>query len=118
MKNPKDPRHLHRITVMQELFAWNFQQSEPFQTVESQEIISKVEDIDAQISKAAPTWPIEKINRIDLSILRQAIFEINEAKVPSKVAIDEAIELAKSFGSASSPAFVNGVLAKIVGNSN
>ncbi len=115
MKNPKDPRHLHRITVMQELFAWNFQQSEPFQTVESQEIISKVDELDAQISKAAPTWPIEKINRIDLSILRQAIFEINEAKVPSKVIIDEAIELAKSFGSASSPAFVNGVLAKIVG---
>ena len=77
-------------------------------------ILAQNEKINLQIQKAAPEWPIEKINKIDLAILRLAVFEIDSQKTPSKVIIDEAIEIAKKYGSESSPAFVNGVLGAIV----
>lgn len=64
--------------------------------------------------EAAPKWPIEKINRIDLAILRLAVWELfYKRKTPPKVAIDEAIELAKEFGAENSPSFINGVLGTI-----
>lgn len=67
--------------------------------------------IDKIIAKAAPQWKIEQIKRIDLEILRIAIFEGFIGKItPPKVAIDEAIELAKDFGGETSSKFVNGVL--------
>lgn len=72
------------------------------------------QEIDLQIQKAAPTWPLDQIGRIDHNILRLAIFEILfDNEVPLKVAINEAIELAKTFGSDNSPKFVNGVLGAI-----
>jgi len=72
------------------------------------------EKIDAHISRFAPAWPIAQIPVIDRNILRLAIFEILlDNKVPVKVAINEAIELAKLFGSDSSPRFVNGVLGSV-----
>ena len=70
--------------------------------------------IDQYILKAAPRWPLERINKIDLAILRLAIWELCfQKKEPPKVIIDEAVELAKEFGGENSPSFVNGVLGTI-----
>lgn len=77
-------------------------------------IVLRMEEIDARISKSAPAWPIEKINRVDLAILRLATYEIMTADIPPKVVIDEAIELAKEFGGDTSPSFINGVLGSVV----
>ncbi len=72
------------------------------------------EKIDHNIKNFAPTWPVEQIPVVDRNILRLAIFEILlDNKVPVKVAINEAVELAKTFGSDSSPKFVNGVLGSV-----
>lgn len=70
--------------------------------------------IDPIIIKTAPEWPLEKLNKTDLAILRLAVFEMTiEKKQPVKVIIDEAVELAKEIGSENSPSFVNGVLGTI-----
>ena len=70
--------------------------------------------LDAHIHKFAPAWPVEQIAVIDRNILRLAIFEILlDNRVPLKVAINEAVELAKEFGSDSSPRFINGVLGAV-----
>jgi N utilization substance protein B len=72
------------------------------------------QQIDEHIKKFAPTWPISQISVIDRNILRLAIFELLfDNKTPIKVAINEAVELAKSFGSDSSARFINGVLSSI-----
>jgi transcription antitermination protein NusB len=70
--------------------------------------------IDEKIKQFAPTWPISQISVIDRNILRLAIFELLfDTKTPVKVAINEAVELAKNFGSDSSPRFINGVLSSV-----
>ena len=72
------------------------------------------EKLDSHIQRFAPAWPVSQIAIIDRNILRLAIFEILlDNKVPIKVAINEAVELAKAFGSDSSPRFVNGVLGAV-----
>lgn len=79
-------------------------------------IIQKLLDIDEIIKKSAPEWPLSQINIIDRNVLRIGIYELlfgNKEEVPSKVAINEAIELAKSFGGESSGKFINGVLGTI-----
>ena len=71
-------------------------------------------EVDKIIMVAAPEWPIEKINAVDLAVLRIAVFELLFLKeVPPKVAIDEAVEVAKQFGGENSHRFVNGVLGTI-----
>jgi N utilization substance protein B len=76
-------------------------------------INNKVE-IDGNIRKFAPAWPLEQLSIIDRNILRLAIFEILfDNKVPVKVAVSEAVELAKSYGSQNSGKFVNGVLGSV-----
>lgn len=115
MKNPRDPRHLHRIQVMEELFAWDFSKENALVTEEARQIAEKIEAIDLKISEAAPSWPLDKINKIDLAILRLAINELESSDTPKKVVVDESVELAKSYGSESSSSFVNGVLGKIIG---
>jgi N utilization substance protein B len=76
--------------------------------------ISNKDEIDSNIQKYAPAWPLEQMAMIDRNILRLAIFEILfDNKVPVKVAVSEAVELAKTFGSESSPKFVNGVLGSV-----
>ena len=81
------------------------------------ELASKVlenkERIDDIIQKFAPAWPLEQMARVDKNILRLGIYEILFNTVPVKVAINEAVELAKTFGSDSSPKFVNGVLGSV-----
>ena len=80
----------------------------------AKEILNNQELIDNKIKAAAPEFPIEKINRTDLAILRLAVYELLISKTaPKNVIIDEAIELAKEFGGESSPAFVNGALGKL-----
>ena len=78
--------------------------------------ISKQSEIDVVIVRAAPEWPLDKIAAIDRNILRLGLTELlyaDRAQVPAKVAINEAIELAKTFGSASSGRFINGVLGAV-----
>ena len=76
--------------------------------------IRNKDEIDRNVQKFAPAWPVEQIAMIDRNILRLAIFEILfNNKVPVKVAVSEAVELAKTFGSESSPKFVNGVLGSV-----
>ena len=77
-------------------------------------VIRNRDEIDRNIQKFAPAWPVEQIAMIDRNILRLAIFEILfNNKVPVKVAVSEAVELAKIFGSDSSAKFVNGVLGSV-----
>jgi len=77
-------------------------------------VVRNREEIDQHIKRFAPAWPIEQIAAVDKNILRLAIFEILlDNKVPTKVAINEAVELAKTFGSDNSSRFVNGVLGAV-----
>ncbi len=111
MKSASDPRHKLRRKIVKELFANEFAKQTASKT--TKKIISESVQIDAMILKAAPEWPISKINKIDLAILRLAVWEIRTDKNPVKAVIDEAVELAKEYGSEASPAFVNGVLGTI-----
>ncbi len=122
MKTAKDPRHLQRIKLVQNIFAWDFSKEQP-EDPEIKEALGEIEEkkeaLDKLIEKAAPAWPLEKINKIDLAILRVASFELlypkdEASKTPPKVAVDEAVEIAKEFGADSSPSFVNGVLGKLI----
>lgn len=80
--------------------------------------LKEKEKIDDIIAPAAPEWPIEQIAKVDKTILRLAVYELMFAKeVPPKVAINEAVELAKSFGGENSSKFINGVLGTIYRNS-
>jgi ADP-ribose pyrophosphatase YjhB (NUDIX family) len=79
-------------------------------------ILAKKKDLDKIIEKAAPEWPIDKISPVDRNILRIGLYELlfaDRAEVPAKVAINEAIELAKTFGGENSSKFVNGVLGAV-----
>lgn len=79
-------------------------------------VLAKEKDIDSIITKAAPDWPIEKISPIDRNVLRLGLYEllfVDRKEVPAKVAINEAIELAKTFGGENSGRFVNGVLGSV-----
>ncbi len=79
-------------------------------------VIQNKEKIDLNIQNFAPAWPIEQIPVVDRNILRLAIFEVLlDNKVPVKVAINEAVELAKTFGGDNSSRFVNGVLGSVSG---
>lgn len=130
-------RHLARSTVLQTLYEWDFGggKETPEETLKRnmaefapgvstdnfmqnllKGVISKKDDLDEIIVKAAPEWPINKIAVLDRNILRIGLYELlfsNREEVPPKVAINEAIELAKKFGGETSSKFVNGVLGAI-----
>ncbi len=131
-------RHLARSIVMQTLFEWDFNGYKDEGLIEQlhtnihefapgidnveflEELTMGVAKnrsvIDDIITKAAPEWPIEKINVADRNILRLGLHELlfgNREQVPPKVAINEAIELAKSFGGENSGRFINGVLGAV-----
>jgi len=115
MKTAKDPRHLRRIKIVKALFAESFtKQEEKGETLIK--ILKSQKKIDKLVQKAAPAWPIDKLNKIDLAILRLATFELLDENTPPKVVIDEAVELAKEYGAESSPSFVNGVLGTLLGD--
>lgn len=76
-------------------------------------IVEKLEEIDHSLNQKAKGWETDRMGKVDLTILRLAVYEIlYDEEIPTGVAINEAVELAKKFGQDSSPAFVNGVLAK------
>ncbi len=82
----------------------------------TQGVAEHADEIDGMIQKMAPEWPLESITTVDRNILRLGIYELkfsNAPDVPPKVAINESIELAKTFGGASSGKFVNGILGAI-----
>lgn len=112
MKSRHDPRHQKRRDALRELFALSFTPQTQSEFVK--DILSESKDLDAIIAPAAPAWPIDKLNRVDLAVLRLATYELIHKSAPSKVIIDEAVELAKEFGSDSSSSFVNGVLGNIM----
>lgn len=129
-------RHLARTLAMQTLYEWDFLgkdnkilddavahnlrefapefEDNSFVKELVRGVTGNLEEIDALIAKYAPEWPIEQITIVDRNILRLGLFELKfSPSVPSKVAINEAIELAKTFGGESSGRFVNGVLGAI-----
>lgn len=131
-------RHLSRSIVLQTLFEWDFENKSkedafpifernilefapgtndrPFMDGLLNNVLDKKKDIDILIEKAAPDWPINKISTVDRNILRIGLAELlfaDRNEVPPKVAINEAIELAKSFGGETSGRFINGVLGAI-----
>lgn len=131
-------RHLARSIVLQTLFELDTAQSGSINAQESLSrnvaefgdggadttfmegllsgVLAKKSDIDLVIEKAAPEWPLERIAPVDRNILRLGLYELlfaDRTQVPAKVAINEAIELAKTFGSDSSGRFVNGVLGAV-----
>lgn len=114
MKTATDPRHIRRREAVKALFAETYSH-QPNLPELAQEILKNKEKLDAEIQKAAPQWPIDKLNRIDLVILRLAVFELEDGEIPPKVVIDEAVELAKEYGGESSSSFINGVLGTIFG---
>lgn len=77
-------------------------------------ILERVEDIDDMLSKAASGWTLKRMGKVELTILRLAVYEMHfDEAIPVKVAINEAVELAKEFGGDDTPGFINGVLAKL-----
>lgn len=113
MKSKTDPRHLKRIKQFKALFSLGFESDKTPDLIKP--IIKNLKAIDKTISDCAPDWPIEKLNKVDLAILRLAIHELQfQTKAPPKVIIDEAIELAKTFGTEKTSKFVNGVLGSVI----
>ena len=131
-------RHLSRSIAMQTLYEWDFNGKDsaalnvvleknlqefgpgledkefPKQLVYG--VVDKLDKIDTIIAKAAPEWPIDQIAAVDRNVLRLGLYELlfgDYSAVPPKVAINEAIELAKNFGGESSGKFVNGVLGTV-----
>jgi len=133
-------RHLSRSIAMQSLYEWDFgNKKDDLEKIVEKNIkefgpgledlslvwqiitgvIKNLAKLDKIIEKAAPEWPIAQITVVDRNILRMGLFELlysNKEEVPPKVAINEAIELAKSFGGESSGRFVNGVLGTVYKN--
>jgi N utilization substance protein B len=131
-------RHLSRSVVLQSLFEWDFRggRDDEVTAIISRNakefapgmsdlsfmgelmrgILSKKGDLNQIIEKAAPDWPLDKISPVDRNVLRLGLYELlfsDRAEVPAKVAINEAIELAKTFGGETSGRFVNGVLGAV-----
>jgi N utilization substance protein B len=131
-------RHLSRSVVLQTLFEWDFRSCSlqaaedildrnisefapgasdvPFMEELLKGSIERARDLDMVIEKAAPEWPLSRIAPVDRNVLRLGLYELlfsDRNKVPAKVAINEAIELAKSFGGENSGRFVNGVLGAV-----
>lgn len=112
MKTAKDPRHQKRRKAIKTLFAESYTHQNDVDELTAN-IVPNLKKLDEKIKNAAPAWPIDKLNKIDLAILRLAVYELNYTKTPPKVVIDEAVELAKEYGGENTPSFVNGVLGTI-----
>lgn len=114
MKTPRDPRHIGRQNIVKSLFAQSFIPQET-SNEKVQIILGHKDAIDSYIEKIAPEFPIDKLNRVDLAILRLGVYELMiDKQQPPKVIVDESIELAKEFGGETSPAFINGALGKLL----
>lgn len=111
-----DQRHEKRIGRFQALFAYSFGKNTFDPTYKSyiDQFVEHQAEIDHQIATAAPEWPLNQMNTVDLAVLRATLLEVITKKTPKKVVINEAIEIAKEYGSESSAKFVNGVLGKLL----
>lgn len=108
-----DTRQDRRLERVKQLFAWDFQiepNPEDIQFVYIQECLPVLPDIDAIILRYAPKRQIADFHKMDLAILRQALYELEYTETPPLVVINEAIEIAKEYGSEHSSRFINGVL--------
>lgn len=116
MKKKSDPRHLARVAAVKDLFANSFSKDKQTSNALAKKVLAKKTQIDKLVALNAPAWPLDQVAQIDLSILRLAAYELRFSikKEPYKVIIDEAVEIAKQYGSDSSAAFVNGVLGSIM----
>lgn len=133
MKKTNDPRHGARRLALMALFEWGFLSRDPADCTEDligesdgsadedlcfdlvEGVTRNIIAIDHIIENSAPDWPLEQVAKVDLSSLRIAVYELLIKKgTPPKVAIDEAVELAKEFGGETSGSFVNGVLGTVV----
>ena len=115
MKTQLDPRHQKRRERFSKLFEYSFKPDLVPVDEEIAEIIEEKNILDEHIQKVAPEWPIARLNKVDLAILRLATWELLiEQKIPPKVIIDEAIEIGKEYGSESTAKFVNGVLGTLL----
>ena len=113
MKTATDPRHQKRQLQIKALYTFSLAPKQIHSSIKK--IVSQLKTIDSRIAKSAPEWPVGQINKIDLAILRLATYELlYDPKIPHKVTIDEAVELAKTYGAQSTPGFVNGVLGSII----
>jgi transcription antitermination protein NusB len=130
-------RHLSRTIAMQSLYEWDFHRSTPIWQIADRVVkpvekdvdmdylkntvegtAAAMEEIDRLVAEAAPEWPLDQISVIDKSILRVAGYELLKTDdIPPKVAINEAVELAKTFGGENSSKFINGVLGTLYRNS-
>jgi len=115
-----DPRHQLRIKVVQQLFALSFSKGKVTSKEDkTKEVLKSQTEINRLIKQYAPKYPLDKIAKVDLAIMQLAVFElIFEKKQPSKVIIDEAVELAKELGSDKAFGFVNAVLGKVYNTTN
>ena len=134
-------RHLSRSIAIQSLYEWDFSGKQPETLTKIIEknikefgpgledesfvwqlvtgVVEHLSKLDKIIEKAAPEWPIEQITIVDRNVLRIGLYELlygKKEEVPPKVAINEAIELAKTFGGESSGKFINGVLGTVFKN--
>jgi N utilization substance protein B len=83
-------------------------------TTRFQAVLGKLEEIDGILTETSSGWKLNRMGKVDLTILRLAVYELRfDEDIPGKVAINEAVELAKKFGGDESPGFINGVLAKL-----
>ena len=115
MSDTSDPRHQKRILRMQYLFSYQLSPTPQLEkSVFIQSFLENKEAIDTQIQSAAPEWPLNQMNQVDLAILRIILLENILKKTPKKVLVNEAVELAKAFGADNSAKFVNGVLGKLL----
>ncbi|NMC36133.1 transcription antitermination factor NusB [Candidatus Beckwithbacteria bacterium] len=115
MKTRTDPRHKKRIRRFKKLFSYSFIRNEPEVDLGIEKVVSKLKKIDAFIQEAAPEWPVDRLNKVDLAILRLSVYELLIVrKTPPKVVIDEAVEIGKEYGSESTAKFVNGVLGALL----
>jgi len=127
-------RHLARSIIMQVLYQWDFRgkptaiipaivdetlrefgvgldENKTYITETVEGIAEHIANIDAKIKKYAPNWPLDQMSMVDRNILRIGVYELEfNDQIPDKVAINEAIEIAKSYGGQSSGKFVNGIL--------
>lgn len=112
MKTSFDPRHKKRQKIVESLFKVDFHKQ--IVNNNTKAILRHIDYIDKKIESAAPEFSIDKINKVDLAILRLAVYELLVEKTePTKVIIDEAVELAKEYGGDSTPSFINGALGHI-----
>lgn len=138
MMSTRMTRHDSRILALSALYCWEISRDRPDEIFSSivwaffhegdekplspyveyarkifNAAISNISEIDALIGKCSQGWPVARMPKVDLSIIRLAVAEVQMGEVPLEVAIDEAVELAKEFGNHPSPRFVNGILTAV-----